>query len=457
MGMQRVAILNVVGLTSGLIGEHTPHIKRYVEQCGLTSFKPTFPAVTCSAQADFVTGADASQHGIVGNGWYDRSYSEVLFWKQSNKLVEGKKIWDELREQDPSFTVAKMFWWYNMYADVDFSCTPRPLYPADGRKVFDVHTQPMEMREQMKADLGEFPFPSFWGPKAGIESSLWIAGSARWIEEKQSPTLNLVYLPHLDYCLQKLGPNAPEVAMELQAIDTVVGELLEFFEKRDVKVGLVSEYGISTVSKVVYLNREFRKKGWLSIKDELGLERLEAGQSKVFAVADHQVAHIYVLDPLLKDEVRELVGALDGVEEVRENVWSGTGEERGGDFIAVSASNAWFSYYYWEDDAKAPDFARCIDIHRKPGYDPAELFIDPGLSFPILKIVKFLVKKKLGFRGLLDVIPLDASLVKGSHGRDNVPEEEQPVWIAPTESGAVTKSTDVYAAIKNLVLEGGKS
>lgn len=450
--MQRVAVINVVGLTKNLIGENTPNLVEYIKKCTMSHFPPEFPAVTCSAQATYLTGKTPSEHGIVGNGWYDRDYAEVFFWKQSNHVVKSPKVWEELRQEVEGFTVAKMFWWYNMYADVDFSCTPRPIYPADGRKFFDVHTQPMEMREALKSDLGEFPFPSFWGPRAGIESSSWIAESAKWIERKESPTLNFVYLPHLDYCLQQYGPKGESIPEELRKIDALLGDLIHFFEQRNVTVTLLSEYGISEVNHAIHLNRLFRKKGWLSIKDELGLERLECGQSKVFSVADHQVAHVYVLDKSLKAEVKVFLEQVDGVEEVRENVWSGVGEERAGDFVVVAKPNSWFTYYYWEDDEKAPDFARCVDIHRKVGYDPVELFVDPNLKFPHLKIAKFLLKKKLGLRGLLDVIPLDPSLVKGSHGRDKVPEGEQPIWIAPVGGAQVESAQDIYKAIKQLVL-----
>ena len=319
-----------------------------------------------------------------------------------------------------------------MYSSTDFSATPRPLYPADGRKFFDIHTEPMGMREEIKGDLGSFPFPSFWGPKAGIPSSKWIADSAKWIERKERPGLNLVYLPHLDYGLQKFGPDTPEMDAEYSAIDEVTCDLIDELEGSGVEVLVLSEYGISKVSKAIHLNRIFREKGWIQVKDEIGLETLDCGGCQAFVVADHQVAHVYVNDESIAEEVRKVVLEADGVEEIREGVdlWgNGVGRERGGDFVAVSESEAWFTYYYWMDDAKAPDFARCIDIHRKPGYDPVELFLDPEIKFPMLKIAGFLAKKKLGFRGLMDVIPLDADLVKGSHGRDTVGEEEQPVAI----------------------------
>ncbi len=409
-----------------------PGLTAFAEKNGLQSHVPAFPAVTCTAQSSIVTGSSPARHGVVANGWYDRENAEVRFWKQSNAIVRGEKLWDTLRREIPGFTCAKLFWWYNMHSTADFSITPRPLYPADGRKVFDVHTQPMEMREQLKADLGPFPFPAFWGPAAGIASSEWIAASAKWVEGKQSPTLSLVYLPHLDYSLQKEGPLAASIPVELRKIDALVTDLIQFYESRGIRVIVLSEYGISPVTRPIHLNRLFREKGWIQVKEELGLETLDCGASKAFAVPDHQVAHVYVNDASIRDEVRKLLESTPGVDEIRvpAECWGpGLATERAGDFTAIAEPDAWFTYYYWNDDAVAPDYARTIDIHRKPGYDPCELFIDPAISFPKLRIAKFLLKKKLGLRGLLDVIPLDASLVRGSHGRDKVPESEQPLLI----------------------------
>ena len=446
--MQRVAVINVVGLSPSLLGPHTPRLTAFAQKHGTQAFPPAFPAVTCTAQSSMLTGTGPREHGIVANGWYDRESAEVRFWKQSNHLVHGEKLWEQLRRKHPGFTCAKLFWWYNMYSSADIAMTPRPIYPADGRKVFDIHTQPMDLREKVKADLGDFPFPSFWGPGAGIACSKWIAASAKWTEDREKPTLSLVYLPHLDYCLQKFGPGAPEITPELEAIDKVSGDLIDHLESRGVKVMIVSEYGISKVTRPIHLNRLFRKQGWIQIKDELGLETLDVGGSKVFAVADHQVAHIYVNDRTLLPAVRKLLEVTAGVDEVRdlEETWGGgIGAERAGELIAIAAPDAWFTYYFWEDDAKAPDFARCVDIHRKPGYDPAELFLDPKISNPKLKIAKFLLKKKLGFRGLLDVIPLDATLVKGSHGRDKVEPGERPLIIGSPVP--VARAEEVFQAI----------
>jgi predicted AlkP superfamily pyrophosphatase or phosphodiesterase len=436
--LQRTAIINVVGLTGRLIGEHTPAIRAFLERHKSAVVEPAFPAVTCTAQSTYLTGATTDEHGVVGNGWYDRELAEHQFWKQSNHLVHGRKLWEALRDEDPSFTCAKLFWWYNMYSSADYSITPRPMYPADGRKVFDIYTHPMPMGEKIKADLGEFPFRHFWGPASDIQSTRWIAESAKWVERRVSPSLSLVYLPHLDYNLQRLGSSDQSlIATDLREIDDVVADLIACYERHQVKVVLLSEYGITDVNRPVHLNRLFRQHGWLQIKDELGREILDLGASKAFAIADHQVAHIYLNDHDILTEVQELCEHTPGVGQVlvgESRAHAGMDHPRAGDLIAVADADSWFTYYYWQHDRMAPDFARCVDIHRKPGYDPVELFIDPKIKFPKLKVAGRLLKKKLGFRMLMDLIPLDANLVRGSHGR--IPEDpaDWPIIIGDLPS-----------------------
>ena len=460
--MKRTAVINVVGLSESLLGPDTPHIQAFRQKGSLCRINPAFPAVTCSAQAAYLTGLQPSENGIVGNGWYDRDLAEVHFWKQSNRLVYGEKLWESLRKAEPSFTCAQLFWWFNMYSSVDWSITPRPMYPADGRKVFDIYARPYSVRTDIKRDLGEFPFPGFWGPAAGLNTpqgpadvvSKWIAEAARWIERKFSPTLNLIYLPHLDYNLQRLGPNHPGIKEDLRRIDSIVGALIEFFLKQSVQVVLLSEYGISSADNPIHLNRLFRHQGWLAIKEELGLESLDYGASKVFAVADHQVAHIYCSDSSLLAPARSLLEQTHGVAEVLDNEAKrklGLNHPRAGDLVAVANSRSWFTYYYWLEDRCAPDFARTVDIHRKPGYDPVELFLDPSIPLVKARIAWRLLRKRLGFRMLMDVVPLDASLVRGSHGR--VPENtaEWPVFVSSRRElvgSSVIEAHDVFELLR---------
>ncbi len=444
---ERTAILNVVGLTSRLIGPETPRLQQAAQAGGLMRVKPVLPAVTCTAQSTYLTGLAPAGHGAVANGWYDRTLAEHQFWKQSNHVVAGEKLWEKCRAARPGFTCAKLFWWYNMYSTADWSITPRPMYPADGRKVFDIYTQPRSIRDEIKRDLGPFPFPAFWGPTAGLASSEWIARSARWIEEKHRPDLSLVYLPHLDYNLQRLGPDDPRLATDLRAIDRVAGGLMDFYAQRGVRTLVLSEYGITAVRRSIALNRVFRAQGWITVKDELGLELLDCGASKVFAIADHQVAHIYVNDVSLLAAARVVVEKVDGVARVLDADGQravGLDHARSGDLVAFSAEDAWFNYYYWDDDRKAPDFARCVDIHRKYGYDPVELFIDPAIALPKLKVAGKLLRKLLGFRMLMDLIPLDPSLVKGSHGTCPKDSAEWPVLIGAGTSVDAIEATAVH-------------
>jgi predicted AlkP superfamily pyrophosphatase or phosphodiesterase len=455
--VQKTVVLNAVGLTPSLIGEHTPRLRAFRDTGRLAHVGAVLPAVTTTVQSTYLTGKWPSEHGVVGNGWYFRDECEVKFWRQSNPLVQAPKIWDVAREQDPSgrFTCANLFWWYAMYSSADYTVTPRPMYPSDGRKLPDVWTHPPELRESLQRKHGQFPLFKFWGPATDIAATDWIAKAAMEVEQAYDPTLTLVYLPHLDYVLQRVGPDLrdPRVIADLKQLDTVCGTLIEFFQLRRASVVVLSEYGITPVSRPVHLNRVLREKGLITVREELGHELLDAGESKAFAVADHQVAHVYVNDGTKLDEVRRLVGSTPGVERVLDD--AGKREhhldhDRSGELVAVADKDSWFTYYYWLDDARAPDFARTVDIHRKPGYDPAELFIDPALRAPRLKIAATLAKRKLGLRSLLEVIPLDPSLVKGSHGRPPDDPDDGPMIMTQRKdllSGSPAAPTDVFDLI----------
>ncbi len=451
--MNRTVLLNVVGLTPKMIGPHMPKLAAWAAGAAMARIKPAFPAVTCTAQSDYLTGTYPERHGVVGNGWYVREDAEVRFWKQSSRLVQAPKVWDAARAIDSSFTCANLFWWFNMYSTVDIGVTPRPIYCADGRKLPDIHTTPASLRDELQSELGTFPLFDFWGPRASIRSTAWIAAAARRVEERFSPTLSLVYLPHLDYNLQRVGPGGVGVHQDLAQIDDVCADLIRWYESRGVQVLVLSEYGLVDVRTPIHINRVLRERGLLVVRDELGHELLDAGASAAFAVADHQVAHIYLNDPARLSEVRAIIEKVPGVEMVlgeKEKADYRIQHARCGDLVAVAQPDAWFTYYYWLDDARAPDFARTVDIHRKPGYDPVELLLDPAISMPALAVGWKLARKSMGFRTLLDVIALDASLVKGSHGRPGDWSDDGPVLL--TRQGAFLgsdrlRSVDVHDVI----------
>ena len=453
--MHRTVVLDVVGLTPKLLGPNTPNLQALARRGGVRHLQTVAPAVTCTAQSTFVTGELPRSHGIVANGWYFRDLAEVWLWRQSNHLVGGEKLWETGKRRDPSFNCAKLFWWYNMYASVDLAVTPRPMYLADGRKLPDIHTHPSELRDELQAQLGQFPLFNFWGPNADIVSSRWIADCARYVYDEHHPSLSLVYLPHLDYCLQKFGPDAPEIAAELRKVDEIAGELIDHVQRDGTRVIVLSEYGITRVTGVIHINRALREAGLIAVREELGRELLDAGACDAFAVSDHQIAHVYVRDPARVREVRDLLLRLEGIESVLDDAGkaaSGLDHPRSGELVAIAKADRWFSYYYWLDDDRAPDFARCVDIHRKPGYDPVEMFVDPALRFPKLGIGWRLLKKHLGFRALMDVIPLDASMVQGSHGRMTDDPDAGPLVM--TSEPELLPETPVAATdIKALILD----
>lgn len=457
--MPRLLVLNVVGLTPAHIGRDTPNLSRLATAGERTHIQSMLPAVTCSVQATYFTGVPPAQHGIVGNGWYLRDLCEIRFWHQSNRLIQAEQIWSALKQRDPAAKSANIFCWYNMYSPADISITVRPLYPADGRKIPDIYTSPPDIRQRLNAELGQFPLFNFWGPNSNIVSSRWIADAALKTLQEEQPDLAIVYLPHLDYSMQKLGPDHPSIAEELRSIDGVCGDLIDHARVHDYSVVVLSEYGIEKVSRVCHLNRLFRQQGWLRVKEELGLELLDPEASRVFAVADHQVAHVYVQDKSLLSDVRGLLERQPEIETVLDEQGKkdgGLAHSRSGELIVIARPDTWFSYYYWLDDARAPDFARTVDIHRKPGYDPVELFVDPSLGFPMIAIAWRLLKKKLGFRTLMDVIPLDASLVKGSHGAPARNVDSGPVYIssaAGTLSERQQREGLAPTEIKNLLLD----
>lgn len=451
--MTPTAVINVVGLTPAMIGDDTPHLSALARDGALAPLGTVTPAVTCPVQSTFLTGTLPRAHGIVGNGWYFRDLAQVMFWRQSNRLVLGEKVWETARARDGAATCAKMFWWFNMYSTAEWSVTPRPIYPADGRKILDIYSQPGDLGRKLKAEIGEFPFFSFWGPKSDIKSSEWIAEASALVDKWHSPSLLLVYLPHLDYNLQRLGPSDPRVREDIRAVDAVCGRLIARLRERGRRIIVLSEYGITDVGGPVHLNRALREAGLLAVREEVGLETLDAGASDAFAVADHQAAHVYVRDNGRIAAVKQLLQQVPGIERVldrREQASVGIDHERAGELVAISAADRWLTYYYWLDDRVAPDFARTVDIHRKPGYDPAELFIDPALAFPAGKVAATLLKKTLGFRYLMEVIPLDASLVRGSHGRITDRADDGPVLI--TSESAKLRGPVEATAVRDLIL-----
>ncbi|WP_194821099.1 alkaline phosphatase family protein [Micromonospora sp. S-DT3-3-22] len=453
---RRLVVLDVVGLTPRLLA-HMPRLRAVAEQGFSAGLGTVLPAVTCSAQATLLTGEQPSGHGIVGNGWYFRDLGEVLLWRQHHALVGGEKVWQAARRVEPGYTVANVCWWYAMGADVDWTVTPRPIYYADGRKEPDCWTDPPELRDTLTDALGTFPLFTYWGPGAGLPSSRWICRAAERILADHAPDLTLVYVPHLDYDLQRFGPSSPRAAAAAAELDAVLAPLLDAARAADATVVALSEYGITDVSRPVDVNRLLRAEGLLRVYTQDGMEYLDPWTSRAFAVADHQVAHVYVKDPADVAAVAKLCAGLPGVAEVLDaegKAAAGLDHERAGELVLVAEPDSWFTYYYWLDDDRAPDFARNVEIHRKPGYDPAELFFDPAAPGAARRRAGVaLARKKLGMRYLMSVVGLDAGAraVRGSHGRLPADPADGPVLLCSDPS--LARDTFAATEVKALLLD----
>jgi hypothetical protein len=456
--MTPLVMINTVGLTTRRLPS-APRLYALAQRGWTRPLRETLPAVTCTAQASMLTGAAPAGHGIVGNGWLYRDTMEVRFWQQSNRLLQAEPLYVTAKRlaaaQGRAFRVAKLFWWFNQGAFVDTSVTPKPHYGADGNKAFDILTTPPALAGHLKAKLGPFPFPSFWGPMAGLPCSAWIGRCAAEVLAAADgpPDLTLVYVPHLDYETQRLGPDDCDWSKLGRELDEACAPVLDAAAQVGARVWLVNEYAHLQVDHPVYLNRLLRRADLLAARAGPFGEQLDTFGSRAFAVCDHQLAHVYVRDAEDVPRVRDLITATEGVDRVysgQERAEIGLDHPRAGEMVALSKPNAWFAYPFWLNDSAAPDYARTVDIHRKPGYDPCELFLDPKLWWGKGRAVRRLAQKKLGFRTLFDVVPLDATLVHGSHGLRVADPADRPVLIgdgpAPPDDIAQTDVHEVLMA-----------
>jgi len=424
--VRNLVVLNIAGLSPALL-EQKDRLK-CISSLRSNGFyvpiQPVFPAVTSSVQATLTTGLTPALHGVVGNGWLDRERLSVDFWSHSARLVRGTRLWELAKRREPDFTVAALCWQQMMGSGVDYLLTPSPIHTPDGRMISSCYSRPAGLYDRLVEKHGPFSLTSYWGPLAGIRSSQWIGEATRHILRVFQPTLTMTYLPHLDYSLQKYGPHAPEIGPELDAIDAVVGDIVDTAAEVGGDVLILSEYGISPVSSGLCINRLLRQADLLVVREVDGREYLDIAESRAFAVVDHQIAHIYAHDGLV-NETAQILEQTPGIEKVLDAEGKrgmGIDHERSGELIAIAEADRWFAYYWWEDPDRAPAFAGTVDIHNKPGFDPVELFFDP--------------KNRC--------VPVDETLVKGSHGRLPEDEANAAVFIAPQppSSGPVVGRLD---------------
>ncbi len=387
----------------------------------------SFPCVTWPVQANLLTGVGPEQHGVVANGFYHRESGEVEMWTAWNQCVQSPQIWDRLHVHDASLTSAAWFPLLSKGCGADYVCIPAPHHNDDGTESMWCHTKPENLYPELMDSLGHFPLMHFWGPLANIKSTDWIVDSAVQMAQKFHPRFSALYLQHLDYAAQKFGPDSDQAQTAVVDLDAAIGRLIDGYTHAgldDVLWLAASEYVITEVSEVCFPNRLLREAECLALmEDESGGEVLVPSESTAWALVDHQFAHVFVRDPANVARVAELFRAEPLVERVlvgdaRSEV--GLNHSRSGEIVLIAKPQAWFAYYWWMVDARAPAFARTVDIHNKPGYDPVEMFI----NMPSRQT------------------PLDATLVRGSHGYPATDASRRGVFVASDVSSLRDTTTD---------------
>lgn len=442
--LMHVFCFNMVGLSPELLEKliQMPGFSKLMEKGVKTDMEPVFPCLTLPGQATFSTGSWPEDHGIVANGFYYRDRFEVSFWDQYRSLVGAIPFWESIKQIQPDYKSAVLFCQNTLYSGADFIITPKPMHTDEGLVQW-CYSKPPGLYEQVCEDLGQpFNLMDYWGPFASHKASDWIMGAAINVMENHRPELMVTYLPHLDYSCQKFGSDDPAVSEDLEHVDALLGKFVRRLETAglvdNAVIAIFSEYGLSRVKGAVLPNRLLRENGFLAVRDINNREYLDIENSRAFAMVDHQVAHIYVKNSRDTETVQQLLEAADGVQMVMDTVKKAEfkiDHARSGELIAVSDADKWFAYYWWDDPAKAPDFAFNIDIHRKPGYDPLELFMD--------------MKTRQ--------IPLTTELIKGSHGAPPTGPDTQPVFILtgnadhPVSLTGQIKMTDVSSVFKTIL------
>jgi predicted AlkP superfamily pyrophosphatase or phosphodiesterase len=438
--IKHVILLDIVGLEIKNLesGNLLPNISKIASTGEYSRLEPVFPAVTCTVQASILSGKYPNEHGIICNGLFNRNKHEVSFWEQANSLVEAERIWDLIKKKRPYSRTAVLFGQQTMYSNADFVVTPRPLHMAD-EMIKWCYSRPPGYYEELKSKFGEFNLASYWGPLASQESSGWIVRAALYTLEYQRPNFMFVYIPHADYSAQKFGKNSKAMQNDLKKADEFVGNIVQKVAdlgiENETLFIVFSEYSFNDVKASVPLNQKLRDASLLATRNIHEKEYLDLEYSNAFAMVDHQIAHIYVKKGF-EDKARKVLENVDGVDTVLTSVEKKKlkidHKERTGDIIALSDRDKWFNYNWWYDGERAPKFARTIDIHRKPGYDPLELCLD------------YTTKS----------ISQDTSLIKGSHGLPPYVQKDEglALYVSNRQTGMMENKQESRRSISSVKL-----
>lgn len=415
---KNVVVLDIISLTAEHLNdvELTPNIQELLEDGQHARIKPVFPAVTGSIQATYITGTPPAEHGIICNGLPNLDTKEITMWNQTMVPIQGEKIWEKLKKEDPTAETAVLFWQFSKLSTADYVVTPAPIH-LDKKMILWCDSKPRDLYGKLREKYGEFDLKSFWGPLSSVKSSEWILHAAIDVLEDYKPRLSLVYLPNIDYNAQRFGPNSEAARKAIKEIDDLIGNFIGQLEERGLRdhtrLVILSEYNFKSVNRPILINQTLNKEGYVAIKHVENMDFLDLEMSRAFALADHQLAHVYIQDPHDIEAVKEILEKIPGIAEVwgeEEKRAHKIDHELSGQLVVIAEPDSWFVYYWWLNSEQAPEFAYTVDIHRKPGYDPVELFVNPK-TFQI---------------------PLEPDRIKGSHG---LPPKDEGDYVSLVVTG----------------------
>jgi len=412
--MKKAVVIQVAAL-----GRQLLRVNGVDALCGLPvqSTDTVFPALTCTVQGAIRTASAASQHGMVGNGFLHRSLMRPMFWEQSAALVSGTRIWERFR--DNGGRVAMLFWQQSLGEAVDMVLSPTPIHKHHGGMIQDCYGQPPDLYADILRIIGRpFNLAHYWGPFASAKASQWIAeATAHVLERHDAPDLCFTYLPALDYDLQRFGPDHTRASRALDALLQQLDRIASAARRHDYDIFVFGDYAIEASATAVFPNRALLGAGLMQCRTVRHMLYPDFHASRAFAVVDHQIAHVYVRTPSDVKAVRDCLHQLEGVARLldeREQAALGIAHARSGELIAVSNPGCWMAYPWWADRREAPDYATHVDIHNKPGYDPAELFMG-----------------RLPWQ-----VSQDTTRIRGSHGR--IGDGLQVAWASSMIEGTHT-------------------
>ena len=339
--------------------------------CAFKNALSVFPAVTCTAQATLRTATEAREHGMIANGIFLRNLQRPAFWEQSSQLVSGKRIWEEARKN--GYTVGMFYFQQSLGEEVDELITPWPIHKHHGGMILKNYSRPLNKKP---AGYNEnFPLQQYWGPLANAKVGNRIVNDVASFADCD---IAFVYIPTLDYDFQRYSATDKKCAKAIALLKQQLEQLFDFAKANNAEVTILGDYEITEVTlPPTQPNLTLREAGYFATRNVNGHLYPDFNHSRAFAMADHEIAHVYIRDANDIAAVKSCLETTGDYAIIEEHTPSAEwGHDLAGELLLQAKPGSWCAYTWWTLPHEAPDYATHIDIHSKPGYDPCELFFE---------------------------------------------------------------------------------